>query len=105
MKKAPTIKEDELLVQLAAEMGNILDIEYDDEEAITIFEQIGKIQGAAELFRAMMGRDIRLYFQAQTDVERAQIKGGYARLAYIRGIIKNIDEYKALNKRKAKRQS
>lgn len=103
-KTTGNYSEDELLKMLAGTMENPLEIEYDEDEAIIIFQKIGQIQGAQELLRAMMGRDMRLYFQAQTEVERAQIKGGYARLAYIRGLIKNIDEYKSLVSRKKKRE-
>lgn len=96
-------KEDALLMELADLMGNPLDVDYREEEAIKVFEEISKIEGAMDLFRSMMGRDIKLYFQAQTDIDRASIKGAYARMAWMRGIIKKINEKKELDIIKAKR--
>lgn len=96
-------KELELINQLVEVMDNPLDVDYREEEAIKVFEEIGKIEGAMELFRAMMGRDIKLYFQAQSDIDRAGIKGAYARMAWMRGIIKKINEKKELDIIKAKR--
>lgn len=96
-------REDQLLNELVTLLGNPFDIDYDDKEAIRIFGEIGKIDGAMELFRSMMARDIKFYFQAQTDLERSNIKGMYARIAYIRGIIKKINEKELLDKAKSSR--
>lgn len=102
-KKTGNYSEDELLMQLVSLMGNPFDTDYDDKEAIRIFGEIGKIDGAMELFRSMMARDIKLHFQAQSDKERSKIEGMYARMAYIRGIIKKINEKEILEKAKSPR--
>lgn len=96
-------KEDKLLIELAEELGNVLEVDYDEKDALRVFEEIGKVEGAMELFRVMMARDIKLYFSAQNDLERSNIKGAYARMAWIRGTIKKINEKKALDEHKAKR--
>lgn len=85
-------------------MENPLDFGYDESEAILIFEQISKVPGALQLFRDIMGRDIKMHFAAKGDDERAGIKGAYARMAWMRGIMKNIEKYKALADRKSKRE-
>lgn len=98
-------REDELLLELADQLGNVLELDYDEKEAIKVFEEVGKVTGAMELFRVIMARDIKLYFQAQNDTDRAQIKGAYSRVAWLRGMIKKINEKKELDSRVAKRHA
>lgn len=93
----------ELLDELVTLSGNPFDIDYDEKEAVRVIADMGKIEGAMEFFIAMMGRDIKLYFNSQTDLDRAQIKGAYSRIAWMRGIIRNANSKAVLEKIKAKR--
>lgn len=104
-KKKEDNRIDELLNELVTLTGNPFDIEYDEKEAVRVIIDIGKVDGAMEFLIAMMGRDIKLYFNAQTDLDRAQIKGAYSRTAWIRGIIKNANEKRLLDQFSAKRKA
>lgn len=104
-KKTGNYSEDELLEMLVSTMGNPMDFDYEEEDLIRIMEEISKIDGANELFRAIMGRDMRLHFLAQSDLKRENIKGHYAAFAWMRGIMSNLEKHKELLTRKSKREA
>ena len=95
--------ENELLDKLVEVIGNPLESEVYDEDKIRVIQAMAAIEGIQELFRAMMGKDMRLYWQAADDVSRANAKGGFGRLAYLRGLMKNADTLVAGTKLAQKR--
>lgn len=104
-KTTGNFSEDELLDMLADTMGNPLELEYSSEDAIRIFTEMKKIDGVNEFFRAVMGRDMRLHWMADGDIKRSNIQGHYAAFAWMRSMMKNIDQQKELVTRKALREA
>lgn len=81
-------KEDELLKQLVELHDNPLEDELTQEYTKLVFKSIEDTELVLEWLRITMGQDMKRYFSASTDDERAQTKGAFARTAYIKGKIK-----------------
>lgn len=95
--------EAEVLDLYIETVGNPLNIDVDKDSEIILFKELAKVDGLDEYLRATMGEDIKRAFQSQTDVERAIIKGGYARTMYIRAMLKKVRENKEIMDFKGKR--
>ena len=65
-----------------------------------IFSKIKEIEGVQEYLAETLARDIRRHFNAQNDIERATVKGAYARTLYLKAQLADEKPVKtALGKR------
>jgi hypothetical protein len=104
-KKTGKYTVDELIDMLVEQMGNPFEAEITQAELVDVISQWGLVDGSNELLHAMMGRDILLYWQGKSDLERENVRGGFARTAWIRGIMKKANELRALNNAKKDREA
>ncbi len=69
-------------------LDNIDDV-IEKKEQERIFNEMSKIDGLHELFRAMMARDMRMHFNVATDKERDMCRGAFSRMEYLAKRVKN----------------
>lgn len=56
----------------------------DKAEEELIFRELAKIEGLQEYLRAVMARDMRMYFNSQTPKEQDMVKGAYFRTEWFK---------------------
>ena len=61
-------------------------------DILEMFGAFGSNDTFQRFLRDMCQRDIRLYFQANNDIERNQIRGAYARTNFFISLIKKANE-------------
>lgn len=81
------LTESELAAKMAALLGDVDSVEITEDGVAELFEQLARIDGLTDYLRDIMVKDINRYFAAQNDNERAIIRGGFSRVAYIRSIL------------------
>lgn len=81
------LSESELALRLAKLLGDTDSVEITEDGIAEIIEQLSRIDGLQDFLRDIMVKDIHRYFAAQTDNERAIIRGGFSRTSYIRSLI------------------
>jgi len=74
--------------------------EVSEAEIIEMFKTYGENEMFVRFLRDMCARDIRLYFQASTDMDRNTLRGAYSRNNYFISLIR-----KSNDKRKSSRGS
>lgn len=101
-KTTEKFSEDELLDQLSQVIGNPMEVQVDAEDHVRIIDEMSKIDGIQEFFRASMGIDMRLYFLAKSDKERDIVRGHFNCLAWLRKQMKNVESIKTTPKKASK---
>lgn len=81
------LSESELALRMAKLLGDTNSVEIAEDGIAEIVEQLSRIDGLQDFLRDIMVKDIHRYFAAQTDNERAIIRGGFSRTSYIRSLI------------------
>jgi len=66
--------------------------EVSEAEILEMFKTYGDNEMFIRFLRDMCARDIRLYFQASTDIERYQIHGAYRRNNYFISLIRKTND-------------
>lgn len=95
---------DELLEMLVAAMEeNPLSIRVDEEKEMAYIKHISEHEDAAEFWRKVAGRDVRLHFMASSDKERDTVRGAFGRTQYIRGLIQKVKRMEEIEIKKAAR--
>lgn len=61
-------------------------------EVLEMFKTFGTNEEFVRLLRDLCARDIRMYFQASTDLDRQQIRGAHARTNYFISLIKKAND-------------
>lgn len=79
---------DEALLEFVAFL-DLDDANMTKEYTAKVFSGIKDSEMFADYLRDTMATDVRRYFAAQTDENRAQIKGAFARTAYIAAKLRN----------------
>lgn len=95
---------DELLEMLVEAIGNPFEVELSQDEIVSIISQWGQVDGSNELLHGILGRDVINYWKAKSDLERENVRGGFTRTAWIRGVMRKANELKMLNESKKKRE-
>lgn len=101
-KTTGKFSEDELLDQLSQVIGNPMEVQVDPDDHVRIIDEMSRIDGIQEFFRASMGIDMRLYFLAKSDKERDIVRGHFNCLAWLRKQMKNVETVKAAAKKSPK---
>lgn len=78
--------EEELLIELSTFLDPT-EMRMGRTAVADVFERLSNTEGVAEYLRNMMEMDMKRYFAASSDEQRAQIKGAYSRTAYLRSMI------------------
>lgn len=63
-----------------------------EAEILEMFKTYGTNEEFLRLLRDLCARDIRMYFQASTDLDRQQIRGAHARTNYFISLIKKAND-------------
>ena len=61
-------------------------------DILEMFGAFGSNDNFQRFLRDMCNRDVKLYFQANSDVDRNQIRGAYARTNFFISLIKKANE-------------
>jgi hypothetical protein len=85
-----TLTENEILNLYVETFANVLDEDLNEKEVNAFFKEVSKIEGVDGYLRSAMARDIQTYFMAQDDMSRERVRGGYARIMYMRAMIKKV---------------
>lgn len=100
MVKKIDFTEEELLDLLSQQIGNPMEAHVETDDHLRIIEEMSKIEGVQEFFRALQGTDMRLYWLGKTDKERDIVRGHFNALAWLRKQMKNIEKVKELEQKR-----
>lgn len=79
--KLEEVKNSDLCLELARRFYSD-DRELDEEQEKKLFESLKHVEGIQEYLRDTLAKDMRRYFAAGTDDERAIVRGAFARTSY-----------------------
>jgi len=71
--------EKNIYYEFADEIGDVADYKRDQQAEIKLFNELSVVDGFSEYLKYLIAEDMKRYFAATDDIQRATVRGAMAR--------------------------